>query len=73
MCLTLDISEKVTDHSKSKDSKGDTERGREKISSFLMGIKMKVIWEGMPTEICPTDLKTCIRTKTSLKNRQWFY
>lgn len=50
--LTLDISEKVTDHSKSKDSNGDTERGREKISSFLMGIKMKQpFWKACPQRL----------------------
>lgn len=47
MCLTLDISEKVTDHSKSKDSNGDTERGREKNFFISDGNKNEtVIWEG---------------------------
>lgn len=66
MCLTSDISEKVTDHSKSKDGNGDAE------CQFFFFIangneKETAIWEDMPTEIFPTDLKTCIHTKAACK------
>lgn len=64
MCLILDISEKVIDHPKSKDSNGDAERGREKkVFIYDENKNETVSWEDMPTEICPTDLKTCIHTK----------